>query len=64
MSVVTSGSVVGDDINTLEVGTECKVKQKSKFFSGKVAASGEIRLYVYRVLVTMFLIIQDERMLC
>ena len=27
----------------------------NKFFSGKVAASGEIRLYVYKVSVTMFI---------
>ena len=46
MSVVTSGSIVGGDSNTLDIGTESKVKQRSKFFSGKVAASGEIRLYV------------------
>ena len=32
MSVVTSGTVVGGDFNTLDIGTECKVKQRSKFF--------------------------------
>ena len=32
VSVVTSGSIVGGDFNTLDIGTECKVKQRSKFF--------------------------------
>lgn len=42
VSVVTSSSVIGGDVNTLDLGTKRQVKQGSKLFSGKVAASGEI----------------------
>lgn len=38
---MTRSSIVGSDFDTLEVGTKCQVKQMSKIFSGKVAASGE-----------------------
>ena len=37
------------------LGLNVKLKRGPSFFSGKVAASGEIRLYVYRVSVTMFI---------
>ena len=41
VSVVIRSSIVGSDFDTLDVETECQVKQRSKLFSGKVAASGE-----------------------
>ena len=44
VSVVIRSSIVGSDFDTLDVGTECQVKQRSKLFSGKVAASGEKKL--------------------
>ena len=37
------------------LGLNVKLKRGPSFFSGKVAASGEVRLYVYRVSVTMFI---------
>ena len=41
VSVVIRSSTIGSDFDTLDMGTECQVKQRSKHFSGKVAASGE-----------------------
>jgi hypothetical protein len=41
VSVVFRSSIVGSDFDTMDVGTEYQVKQRSKLFSGKVATSGE-----------------------